>query len=130
MAQGSYEHPAYLSRVLIQMDRNTAGANGTSGGQIMPWACRLHGATALVVAAGTSTGSGARVEILVGTASVGMVALGTSTIGAVVNSGLTDMNALVPEGTPIYLKNGTDATAVACVSIDATIDAATGDWNG
>jgi len=130
MAQGSYEHPAYLARVPINMGRNTAGANGTSAGMVMPWAVRLHGAAALVAAAGTSTGSGARVEILVGTNSVGMVALGTSSIGSFVNSGLTDMNALVPEGTPIYLKNGTDATAVAAVTIDATIDAATGDWNG
>jgi hypothetical protein len=129
MAQGAYDHPAYLARQMINMGRTTAGATGTSGGAVFPYAMRIHGGAALVNIAGTSTGSGHRVDILVGTASAGQIALGTNTVGAGVNMGTTDANILVPAGTPVYLRNGTDATGVATVMLDATIDA-TGIWAG
>jgi hypothetical protein len=130
MATGSYEHPAYLARMPILMGRTTAGANGTSSGVALPWPVRIHGLSALVAAAGTSTGSGARLDILVGTSSMGQVALGTSSVGSVIPlNTATDLNIPVPSGSVIYLRNGTDATAAATVVLDATLDA-TAQWPG
>jgi hypothetical protein len=122
MASGNYDHPAFLAREIINMGRTTAGANGTSAGMAFPYAMRLHGIAALVTAAGTSTGSGHRVDILVGTASVGQLPLGTATVNSVV-LGTSDLNVLVPPGVGVFLRNGTDATGVAAVTIDATMDA-------
>lgn len=118
----AYDHPAYLTRVPINMGRTTAGAAGTTGAQIMPWPMRIHGGMAIVNTAGTSTGSGHRVDIMVGTASMGQIALGTATIGASAISTGADMNILAPAGVAIYLRNGTDATGVATVTLDATLD--------
>lgn len=73
----------------------------------------LKRARATVSAAGTSAVTGAYLDILVGTSSVGRLALGSSTAGSVVDSDFTD--TVVPAGTVVELLCGTDATAAALV---------------
>lgn len=126
MASGGYDHPAFLSRLSVGVT-STAGASGTSGQISFPSAMRLRNVAATVRTAGTSATTGNKVDIFVGTASVGTIALGTGTAGSNGTSG--DLNTLVPVGTVIALKNGTDATGVAHVVMEMHIDPSTGSWS-
>lgn len=123
---GPYDHPAYLARLAVGVT-STAGASGTSGQITFPSAMRLRNCCATVRTAGTSATTGNKVDIFVGTASVGTVALGTGAAGTNGTSG--DLNTLVPAGTTVALKNGTDATGVAHVLMEMHIDSTTGTWS-
>ena len=137
MAQGNYDHPSYLTRQTLVMDTTTAGASGTSGVLAMPYNVRLRKAVAVVRTAGTSAGAGNAAQILyVGTsvqgftgtalttttttATLGSISLGTSAAGVTGTS--TDMDALCINGGQLFIKNGTDATGVAKVTIEYYID--------
>jgi 3D (Asp-Asp-Asp) domain-containing protein len=126
MAQASYDHPGYLARLLVNMGNTTAGASGTSGRMSFPTAMRIRNVSVTVAVAGTSATTGNKVDIFVGTASVGTVANGTNTAGSVGTSG--DLNTLIPVGTVLALKNGTDATGVANVVAEMHIDQS-GTWS-
>jgi hypothetical protein len=121
MASASYNHPAYLARMNVTAI-SVAGASGTSGHLAFPFAVRLRNAVATVKTAGTSAGTGHKLDIYVGTASVGTIALNTLTAGQ--NGTTGDMNTLVPQGTVVALKNGTDATGVAQIMYEYHIDPA------
>lgn len=73
----------------------------------------LKRARATVLTAGTSAVTGSYLDVLIGTTSVGRIALGSSTAGAVVDSDFAD--TVVPAGTTVELLCGTDATALALV---------------
>ncbi len=126
---GSYTHPAYLTRQIMTF-LTTAGANGTSGVRALPWDIDVHQITAAVITAGTSATSGNQVFLLSGTSSVASsaVALGTGTAGVVGTSG--DLATKIPAGTLISIKNGTDATGVASVTVEYNLNPTTGTWLG
>lgn len=126
MPQGNYDHPAYLARHMVS-GITVAGASGTSGHMSFPVAVRLRNAAATVRVAGTSAAGGNSVNFFVGTGSVGTIALGTGALGA--NGTAGDMNTLIPVGTVLAFKNGTDATGVAFVECELHIDPTTGTWS-
>lgn len=112
-----YDHPSFLTRQCELVGVTTAGANGTSsGGLVFPWDINVHTVLAVVKTAGTSAGAGNQAILLAGTATLGSVALGTNTAGYVGTSG--DLATKVTAGTPLYIKNGTDATGVCWVNIE------------
>lgn len=111
MAQGSYDHPAYLARFPVVFGDTTAGASGTGLITNFPVATKLRNVTATVKVAGTSATTGNKVDIFVGTTSVGSITLGTSAAQVVGTSG--DLNQTIGAGTAVYFKNGTDATGTA-----------------
>ena len=120
MPQGNYDHPTYLARNVLKF-LTIAGANGTSGACVLPWAINVHQMSAVVVTAGTSATTGAQVQLLSGTTSVtsSTIALNTQTAGV---SGTTgDLATVIPAGTLISIKNGTDATCVANVTVEYNI---------
>lgn len=141
MAQGNYDHPSYLVRQQINLGATTAGANGTSGGFAFVSDMRLRKAALTVRTAGTSATTGNGVIFLcVGTAISGfgtgagftlttstgtttiqaITALGSSTAATVVTT--PDMNTTIKAGSVLYMKNGTDATGVAAVTVEANLD--------
>jgi hypothetical protein len=141
MAQGNYDHPSYITRQQLQLGATTAGANGTSGGFGFVSDMRLRKAALTVRTAGTSAGAGNGVIFLcVGTAISGfgsgagftlttntgtttiqaITALGSSAAGSVVTT--PDMNTTIKAGSVLYMKNGTDATGVAQVTVEAHLD--------
>jgi hypothetical protein len=141
MAQGNYDNPSYLTRQQIQLGNTTAGAGGTSGGFSFISDMRIRKASFTVRTAGTSSGSGNGVILLcVGTCITGfstglgftlttntgttticaITALGSGTAQTCVTS--TDCNTRIQAGSALYFKNGTDATGVANVTIEAYID--------
>ena len=142
MGQGSYDHPSYLTRQVISLT-NTAGASGTSGWKSFVSDMRFRKASVTVRTAGTSSGAGAAALLLVigtyvtgfstggigtalttttGTNTVGTlaVALGSSAAGFVGTS--SDLNFRLMAGSALALKNGTDATSVYDVSLEAYLD--------
>lgn len=127
MAQGNYDHSSYLTRVATPLHVTTAGNGGTSGIKTFPMAMRLRNVAATVRVAGTSAGTGHKVDIFVGTSSVGTIALNTLAIGVQGTSG--DLNTLVPVGTKVYTVNGTDATGTADVVAEMHVDPSTGTWS-
>lgn len=146
MAQGNYDHPSYLTRQALILGATTAGASGTSGSFSFISDMRVRKFSAAVRTAGTTTGAASAVALIyIGTsvsgynlnpvvlttvtttATVGTLTLGTSVANAVSTS--TDMNALLKAGGLLQMKNGTDATSVASVVLEAYIDPA-GQWTG
>lgn len=144
MAQGNYDHPSYVTRQWFPCDVTTAGANGTSATVSWPYNMRIRKAAATVRTAGTSAGAGNGVTFLyIGTAvtgftgtalttstttaTLGSVALGTSTAGSQVVS--SDMDALLIAGGILALKNGTDATGVAKCVLEMYLDPGS-QWTG
>jgi hypothetical protein len=109
---------------------SAAGANGTSNTLALPWDINVHQMRAVVVTAGTSATSGNQVFLLSGTTSVtsSSIALGTGTAGTGGTTG--DLATLIPAGTLISLKNGTDATGVARVMLEFNLAPATATWLG
>jgi len=128
--QGNYDHPSYIVRQILHFPATTAGANGTSGLTALPWDIRVHNMSAVVVTAGTSATSGNKVFLLAGTASQAGsdISLGTSVANTVGTSG--DINVKVTAGTVLSVKNGTDATGVARVTLEYNISPDTGTWLG
>jgi hypothetical protein len=141
MPQGNYDHPSYIVRQQIQLGNTTAGANGTSGGFSFLSDMRLRKASLTVRTAGTSATTGNGVIFLcVGTAISGFgsgagftltTSTGTTTIQAITALGSSaagvvattpDMNTTIKAGSVLYMKNGTDATGVANVTVEANID--------
>lgn len=141
MAQGDYIHPSYLTRQQINLGLTTAGANGTSGGISFVSDMRLRRAALTVKTAGTSATTGNGVILLcVGTCVTGFgtgagftltTSTGTTTIAAITalsssTAGSTalvaDMNTKIVAGSVVYMKNGTDATGVASVVLEANLD--------
>jgi hypothetical protein len=141
MAQGNYDSPSYLTRQQINLGTTTAGANGTSGGFSFISDMRLRKASLTVRTAGTSATTGNGVIFLcVGTCITGfstgvgftlttntgtttvlaITALGSGTANTAVVS--ADMNTRIQAGSVLLMKNGTDATGVAQVTVEAYID--------
>lgn len=128
---GNYTHPSYLTRQIAYLGVTTAGANGTStNGWVAPWDINLHQMQAVVKTAGTSATTGNQVILLAGTATVtgATVVLGSSTAGVYGTTG--DIAQKITAGTPLYVKNGTDATGVAYVSVEFNINPVSGTWLG
>lgn len=137
MGQGNYDHPSYITRQQIHIGRSTAGANGTSMITGFPNTVRLRNMAAAVVVAGTSATSGHQALLYclgtcttytaagvgtVGTAttSMGVIVLGTSSVGQVGTSG--DLNVTINQGSIIFAKNGTDATGTYEVTASLHLD--------
>jgi hypothetical protein len=107
------------STVHREVVTQTLAGNAAVSGKFVSFAnLLLKRMQAVVLVAGTSSGSGNKVDVYVGTSSVGTVALGSSTAGFV--SSVVDLSsaAVVPAGTPVSLKNGTDATGQAAVTLE------------
>ena len=119
MPQGNYDHPTYLARQILTMV-TTAGANGTSNSVILPWDVDVHQMSAVVVTAGTTAGN--TVFLLNGTTSVtnSLITLSTNTAGVTGTTG--DLATKITAGTLISLKNGTDATGVARVTLEYNLN--------
>jgi hypothetical protein len=140
MATANYDHPSFLTRQFMDAFVTTAGNGAVSGGVAFPWDVRIRNAIATVRTAGTATGN--QVQILTigtsytltatgtttntGTTTVGSIVLGTQAAYATGTSG--DLNCRIQQGCVVALKNGTDATGVAYVGIDAYLDPATASW--
>jgi len=142
MAQGNYDHPSYLTRQQVPLTNVTAGAAGTSAGRTFVSNVRLRNAVAVTAVAGTlgtnvqaiiqATGTGIIQYPNVGgtnalTTSTGVVALGTCIYGTAgntqyVTSTSGDLNAFIPAGSVVTVKNGADATAVIAVTLEAYLD--------
>lgn len=145
MAQGNYDHPSYLTRQQIMLDAVTAGASGTSVGCNFVANMRVRNAVGVVLTAGTigtnvlsvvqANGTGILVYTSTGVStSTGVVALGTVSYGTGGNTvfvtGTTgDMNAMLPSGSIVTIKNGADATAVTKTTIEAYLDPSA-TWTG
>lgn len=133
MAQGQYDHPSYLTRQQIYLGRTTAGAAGTSVFFASPSAIRIRAFNANIFTAGTVVGTGVgaagvAVALYNGTAIVGgTISLSTNAKGVTGTSG--DLNYTLPAGGTLSVVNGTDATFVADVRMEAYIDPA-GSWTG
>lgn len=141
MAQGSYDHPSYLTRQIVSLT-NTAGNVGTSGYKSFISDMRFRKASVTVRTAGTSSGAGNQGLLLcIGTYITGFATgligtaltttTGTNTIGtlAVLGSSVagivgttSDLNFRLVAGSVLALKNGTDATGVYDVSLEGYLD--------
>ena len=138
-AQGNYDHPSYITRQAIGLGVTTAGANGTSGGRAFISDMRYRKGAAVVKVAGTSTGNVVNVVVVgtmvtgyingllgtalttsTGTNTMMTITLGSSTAYSVTTS--TDCDTKVTAGSVIFLKNGTDATGTADVTLEAYLD--------
>ena len=118
MANGPYDHPSYLTRQQICIGKTTAG-NGTVSLQFSPLSTlRIRNVSAAVVTAGTSAGH--ILTIKNGTTSVGAITLSTSAAGVVGTSG--DINVTLAAGSNLSITNGTDATGIAQVTLEAFLD--------
>lgn len=129
MAQGPIDHPAYLTRQILNLGATTAGTSGTSTTYLaLPWDVNIHNVVAVVKTAGTATGH--LVTLMTGTSTIAgsTVTLSTSTAGVVGTSG--NVAAKIVANTPILVKNGTDGTGVAQVLIEFNIAPDTGTWLG
>lgn len=137
MSQGPCDHPSYLTRVQNPLGKTTAGANGTALITSFTNNQRIRNVSANVITAGTSATSGNQLIIYclgtcttfsasnvatqgTGTTSLGVIVLGTSAANAVATSG--DLNATLNAGALLFVKNGTDATGVAAVTIESHLD--------
>lgn len=120
MGQGNYDHPSYLTRQQVHLGLTTAGASGTSLITNYTNQMRLRNVVATVAVAGTSGTTGHKLDVFVGTSSVGTITLGTSAVQATGTSG--DLNTIVPIGSPVFTKNGTDATGTARVVMELHTD--------
>ena len=140
MGAGSYDHPSYLTRQVISLV-NTAGNAGTSGYKSFISDMRIRKASVTVRTAGTSSGAGNQALLMcIGTYISGFgtgagtaltTTTGTNTIGTLGNLGSSvagivgtssDFNVRIVAGSVLALKNGTDATGVYDVSLEAYLD--------
>lgn len=128
MAQGNYDHPSYITRQMDNLGATTAGANGTSLVSGYPMDERLRRFTATVLTAGTTAGTYLYPMIITGTTTttLGTMTMGTSAANTVVQ--LADVNTLLPTGSVLFMKNGTDATGKSIVVIELHGDPTTGTW--
>jgi len=142
MAQGSYDHPSYLTRQQIGLGINTAGANGTSSGRAFNSDMRIRNTTVCVRTAGTSAAGGNAFNLMclgtyvtgfgtgggfgtnltthTGTNTINSLALGSQTAFSVSTTG--DLNFRLMAGSVLFVKNGTDATGVYDVTLEAYLD--------
>jgi hypothetical protein len=130
MAQGNYDHPSYITRVMDVLGPTTAGANGTSFLLGYPTGMRIRRVSAAVKTAGTSatTGNVIMPMILTGTVTttLGTMTIGTSTANTIVQ--LADVNATLPVGSLLFFKNGTDASGVSNLVMETHLDPLLGTW--
>ncbi len=92
------------------------GAAATEFGKFRSFSdAKLLQARAVVTTAGTSASPGHKLDIYVGTASVGSFGLGSSTAGVAFS---TALNVDVPALSPVFVKTGTDATGAADVTFE------------
>lgn len=145
-ASGSYDHPSFLTRQIIGLV-STAGANTTSGGRAFISDMRLRKVSAIVRTAGTTTGAGNSLNLMVigtyltgygtntpftlttntGTNTITTFVLGTNLANAVATS--TDMNLTLLAGAVLAIKNGADATGVFGAEVEAYINPGS-TWTG
>lgn len=126
MAQGNYDHPAYVTRQVLNMGLNTAGAAGTSGSLVLPWDVNVHNLGYTVAVAGTATNH--TVALLNGTATMHTFAVGTGV--ALVTGTSGDKATKVTAGTKLALKTGPDATGTVNMTVEYNIAPDTGTWLG
>ncbi len=141
---GNYNDPSYLVRQQVSLGVTTAGASGTSGGKAFLSDMRIRNAIATIRTAGTSSGVGAALYLMVlgtsapiggtstttttTTATLGTATLGTATAYSTATFG--DMNTKVYQGSVLFMKNGTDASSVVDVTVECYIDPVTGAYTG
>ena len=135
--QGPIDHPSYLTRQAIRLGSTVAGANGSSLITAFPNNMRIRNVSAVVLASGSSSVGGAAAQVLVTgtytqfgttgvatagttTATIGNCVLGTGAVNSVSTSG--DCNTMLNAGSLLFIKNGTDATETAIVTIEAHLD--------
>jgi hypothetical protein len=97
-----------------------AGSGELTTKFVMYQKAKLQGLHALVVTAGTSDSPGCKLDVYVGTSSVGILAVGTATAGATVTADLGGI--AVPSMNPVHLKSGTDATSVVNATVEYNHD--------
>lgn len=140
-ASGAYDHPSYLVRQQIGLGASTAGANGTTGSRSFLSDMRVRKGSAVVRTAGTSVGAGNSLNVVcvgtvvtgyltgnvgtgltttTGTNTVLTIALGSTAAYTVTTS--TDCDTMVKAGSVLFLKNGTDATGVADMTLEMYLD--------
>lgn len=119
MGAGPYDHPSYLTRQALCLGLTTAGNGGTSLRKSFPNDMRIRNISLTAQVAGTSAGH--TVTVRNGTTSIGVATLGTTTINGVTTTG--DLNYLLPKGSVLNFLNGTDATGVADIVVEAHVDA-------
>ena len=124
MAQGSYDHPSYLTRQMVALGAQAAGV-GTSARRAFPSTMRLRRIVGVVATAGTQTTWS--VNVLSGTSSIGTISFGgTAAVGALGTSG--DMNATLTAGDILSISTLLEATGVANYVAECHIDPA-GTWS-
>lgn len=124
MAQGPYDHPSYVTRQMIPLGPQAAGA-GTSAKRTFPSDMRIRKVVGVVAIAGTQTTWNA--TILNGTNSVGSISFGgTAAIGALGTS--ADCNSTLTAGSVLQISTLLEATGVANFTAEAHVDPA-GTWS-
>lgn len=147
MAEGNYDHPSYVTRQILEVV-SSAGAANISGYKGFISDLRLRKVAAVVRVAGTSSGTGNSANLIyVGTSYTGYgtlggtntlttntttntlctFALGSSAAGAYSTS--TDVNARLIAGGYLAIKNGTDATGTASLTLEINLDPGAS-WTG
>lgn len=120
MAQGGYDHPSYLTRQMIPLGTQAAGA-GTSARRTFPSDMRVRRVVGVVVTAGTQTAWNA--TILNGTSSIGTISFGgTAAVGALGTSG--DCNSTLTAGSVLSISTLLEATGVATFTAEMHLDPA------
>ncbi len=107
----------------IRREINTGHITGASSASMQKFLLfqktKLKKVHALVVTAGTNTD--AKVDVYVGTTSVGSLAFGTNTAGTLLHSAALD--AAVPQNGTVELKGGaTSATLVGAFAIEHEVE--------
>jgi hypothetical protein len=122
---GNYDNPSFLVRQQIFLGRTIAGASGTSCQIAFPVSnMRIRAVALNVITAGTTTDT---YTVQAGTTSIGQIIIGTGAANTVTTS--SDLNTILTNGTTLNIKNGTDATKVVSVTVEAHIDPAAV-WTG
>lgn len=138
-ASGMYDHPSYLSRQTIGL-ASTAGAATTASQRAFISDMRLRKVAATVRVAGTTTGAGNSLNLMVigtyltgygtntpftlttntGTNTIATFVLGTNVANTVTTS--TDMNLTLLAGSILAIKSGADATGVFSAEVEAYLN--------
>jgi hypothetical protein len=123
---GSYSDPNYTVRQQVFLGNTIAGANGTSVYFGAPSSDLRIRSVAIKPVALTTAATTA--VVLIGTATAGTIAV-SSALGTNTYARSADLNALLPVGTMLAVKNGADATGTFSVWAELHLDPASS-WTG
>jgi hypothetical protein len=108
MVAGNYDDPQFSVKREVIVPAPAAGAAGTTKFNLFA-AAAVTRAQAIVKTAGTSASSGAYIQVMNGTTTLGTLLTGSATAGTLITATLS---GTVPAASQCQLLQGTDATNV------------------